>query len=66
MSASARSSRTSFRNRRVPLVRTTTGIRVIFLISRMRRPRSLLRVGSPEPEKVTASILCPDPRALRT
>ncbi len=45
------------------MVRTATGIRVIRLIDRMSRPMSLLRVGSPEPEKVMTSIFGPEATA---
>jgi hypothetical protein len=42
---------------------TATGMAVMFLISAMIRPRSLLRVGSPEPEKVMMSIVAFESRA---
>ena len=45
-------SRTSVRESSVALVRTATGMSVIFLMPRMSPPIDRLRVGSPEPEKV--------------
>lgn len=43
---------TLFWFRRELLVRTATGIDVIFLISLMSLPSAVFKVGSPEPEKV--------------
>ncbi len=47
------------------LVRTTTGIEVMPLMPRMIRPIPEWSVGSPEPEKVMASIFRPLPSAAR-
>jgi len=50
-SAAASSFLTSARESKVLLVRTATGILVIFFISLISQPIDLLRVGSPEPER---------------